>query len=130
MLPFDQLQLVMSKLRFADETALRTIGLAKLSKSFDAYPYVDGGRKLYCLLPKGMDVSQARQLSLGAASQKIIVLQQGARGYAKVWPSAEGMAQAAAQPLKQAVGQSPVAPAPQPQAEPEGPLGDLEIVEE
>ena len=131
MLPYDQLQMMMTKLRFADETALRTIGLAKLSKAYDAYPIVEGGRKVYCLLPKGMDVAQARQLSAGAASQKIIVLQQGQRGFAKVWPNADGTAVVAA-PLKMAVGESPVAPAPaaEPAAEPEGPVGDLEIVEE
>ena len=131
MLPYDQLRLVMAKLRFADETALRTIGLAKLAKKYDAYPLVEGGRRLYCLLPKGMNMSQARQLSAGAASQTIIVLQEGQRGFAKVWPLGEGAAaQAASAPVEMqaAVG----APMPQPAGdkEPDGPVGDLEIVEE
>lgn len=95
MLAFAKLQSAMTRLRFKDESALREIGLAKLSKTYDAYPLVEEGGKIFVLLPRGMDPGEARQLSNGAAVKRVVVLAQGAKGVAKIWPTPEAEALAA-----------------------------------
>lgn len=125
MLPFEQLQLVITKLRFKDDSALKTFGLVKLSKIYDTYPITDGGVKLHCLIPKGMSASNASQLSKAAASEKIVVLQENGKALAKVWPSAmEAKMPEKGQETK--VGPS----APKPSEPPKQDLGELEFVEE
>lgn len=117
MFPFSKLQTAMTRLRFKDESALRDIGLAKLSKTFDAYPLMEEGGKIYVLLPRGMDPVEARQLNDQGAVKKVVVLAQRGNGVAKVWPSAasEVAVQAPVQAVKPA---------------PEAVAIDFEIVEE
>ena len=89
MLPFDKLQLAMARLRFKDETALRSLGLAKLNKKYDAYPILDGAQKIYVLLPRGMEPTKAQKLENFAAASSVVVLGETPAGIAKIWPSPE-----------------------------------------
>lgn len=86
MLPFQGLQTVMSKLRFKDETALRGLGLAKLVRTYDAYPVQEGSRRLFCLLPRGMPPSTAQKFGKEAAAKQIIVLEKAGESLSKIWP--------------------------------------------
>jgi hypothetical protein len=86
MLPFQGLQSVMSKLRFKDETALRGLGLAKLVRTYDAYPVQEGSRRLFCLLPRGMPPSTAQKFGKEAAAKQIIVLEKAGESLSKIWP--------------------------------------------
>lgn len=90
MLPFHGLQSVMSKLRFKDETALRGLGLAKLVRTYDAYPVQDGSRRLFCLLPRGLPPASAQKLGKEAAASQIIVLEKAGESLSKIWPTADG----------------------------------------
>jgi hypothetical protein len=89
MLPFHGLQSVMSKLRFKDETALRGLGLAKLVRTYDAYPVQEGSRRLFCLLPRGLPPAAAQKFGKEAAAKQIIVLEKAGEGLSKVWPAAD-----------------------------------------
>lgn len=111
MFPYAQFQSVISRLRFKDETALRGLGLAKLGKAYDAYPIAEGARKLFVLLPRGMDPQSAQKLGEAHATRQIIVLEHGAKGVAKVWPTTEAEKAAAQQPAPKAASGDP-APAP------------------
>lgn len=91
MLPFQGLQSVMSKLRFKDETALRGLGLAKLVRTYDAYPVQEGSRRLFCLLPRGMPPSMAQKFGKEAAAKQIIVLEKAGESLSKVWPVGDGV---------------------------------------
>ena len=86
MLPYQGLQSVIGKLRFKDDTALRGLGLAKLTRTFDAYPVQDGSRRLYCLLPRGLAPSEAQKFKIETAIRQIIVLEQIPTGVSRVWP--------------------------------------------
>ena len=90
MLPFHGLQSVMSKLRFKDETALRGLGLAKLVRTYDAYPVQDGSRRLFCLLPRGLPPATAQKFGKEAAAKQIIVLEKAGESLSKIWPAGEG----------------------------------------
>jgi len=89
MLPFHGLQSVMSKLRFKDETALRGLGLAKLVRTYDAYPVQEGSRRLFCLLPRGLPPATAQKLGREAAAKQIIVLEKAGESLSKVWPAVD-----------------------------------------
>lgn len=109
----NHLATAMTRLRFKDDTLLRSLGLAKLGQAFDAYPLVEEGRNRYFLLPKGM--TTATVTGRDAAAKIIVLEKQGAR-LVKIWP-AEG--QAAAAPAE-----------PAPRAQPEKADGDIEFVDE
>lgn len=119
MLPFSKLKIAMTRLRFKDDSALRELGLAKLTKTFDAYPIVEDGQKIFVLLPRGLDPAAAQKLDGPEAAKSVVVLTRQGESVAKLWPNA-GAPAAAAAPAK-------AAPAPQ-----EGNAGgiDFEIVEE
>ena len=86
MLPYLGLQSVIGKLRFKDDTALRGLGLAKLIRTFDAYPVQDGSRRLFCLLPRGLSPAEAQKFKMETAIREIIVLEQIPTGVSRVWP--------------------------------------------
>ena len=90
MLPFHGLQSVMSKLRFKDETALRGLGLAKLVRTYDAYPVQEGSRRLFCLLPRGLPPTTAQKFGKEAAAKQIIVLEKSGESLSKIWPTGDG----------------------------------------
>ncbi len=92
MLPFHGLQSVMSKLRFKDETALRGLGLAKLVRTYDAYPVQEGSRRLFCLLPRGMPPATAQKFGTEAAAKQIIVLEKAGETLSKIWPTGDAAA--------------------------------------
>jgi hypothetical protein len=89
-LKFANLQQTLANLRFPDKDFLRTGRLAPLAKSFDAYPVIEGSRRLCVLVPRGSDPQSLGRLSEGQAQAKVVVLEQGAGGgaWAKIWPSA------------------------------------------
>ncbi len=118
MLPYDQLVAMLGKLRFKDDTALRSMGLAPLAKTYDAYPVQEPSGRLYYLLKKGAEVPTARKLTPQTALSQIIVLKAEGTSVAKVWPNSAATATAAAAPAAAAV----------PDAD-KG-LGTLEFVEE
>jgi len=79
----------MSKLRFKDETALRGLGLAKLVRTYDAYPVQEGSRRLFCLLPRGLPPATAQKFGKEAAANQIIVLEKAGESLSKVWPTGD-----------------------------------------
>lgn len=91
MLPFHGLKTVMRHLRFKDETALRSLGLAKLVRAYDTYPIKEGNRRLYCLLPRGMPPSMAQKFETATAARNIIVLEEAGAGIHKIWPNPEAL---------------------------------------
>jgi len=109
---FHQIQASLARLRFKDESALRTVGLAKLAKAYDAYPIAEDDLKLIFLLPRGLTPLAAGRLDARLARQ-IIVLAESPNGPRKIWPH----------------DQPPPGPAVTPVADDESPDG-IEIVEE
>lgn len=128
MLPYSQLLAMIPKLRFKDDTALRSIGLAPLSKSYDAYPVSESGRKCYCLIPKGAEIPTAAKLTPMTAVKQIIVLREEIKGFAKVWPNPDST-KAEPEPAPK-VEMKPAAPAKAEVPADQGPLGSLEFVDE
>lgn len=116
MFSFSQLQAAMPRLRFKDESALRSLGLVKLIKTFDAYPLTEDGVKIYVLLPRDMEPSVAQKLGAVVAAKSVIVLAQSGEAVAKLWPTEKAVADAISVPTK----------APEPVAA----TMDFEIVEE
>ena len=130
MFSFSKLQAAMTKMRFKDDSALRTIGLAKLSKTFDAYPLTEDGQKIFVLVPRGMEPTMAQKLENHVAVNSVLVLVSKEAGMEKIWPNAEAL-QAAAN-FKPPVPSSPkLAAALRPKVETQERVElDFEIVEE
>jgi hypothetical protein len=96
----DVLQTFLTRLHFPDNDMLKRNGLGKLASSFQAYPVVDGGRQLCVLLPKGMSPQMAAKMAGPLLCERVIVLEQAASKWNKVFPSLDA---------KQAVDKEPEA---------------------
>jgi hypothetical protein len=132
MLTFAKLQAAMTRLRFKDESALRGLGLAKLDKTFDAYPLVEDGQKIYVLLPRVMDPVKAQKMDAPTAVKAVIVLAKKGEAVSKIWPTPEAAKEALEAHQAPAKVEEPAAPA---AAAPAAggnaaPVLDFEIVEE
>jgi hypothetical protein len=85
----DVLQTFLTRLHFPDNDMLKRNGLGKLASTFQAYPVNDGGRQLCVLLPKGMSPQMAAKMAGQQICERVIVLEQAASKWNKVFPSLE-----------------------------------------
>lgn len=119
---FSNFHNALANLRFSDRDLLRTAGFAKLSKVYEAYPTLHDGERLCILLPHGLTPKEAAAFDdMVATSKKVIILKQDHGRWTKYWPG--GAAATASVPTSEAHESNA-------NSEQEGPLADIEIVEE
>jgi hypothetical protein len=87
-LKIDALKRTLATLHFPDRDLLKTAGLAPLAGRYNAYALAADGKKLCVLVSKGVMPQAASKLPEGELQGKVVVLEQQASKWARIWPSA------------------------------------------